>query len=198
MPHSEPEVAAPVPPVGYASPLRFRYPVAALQVASILLLVVAAPLLALLTFLLRGDLAAIPPVLALADVGLLLATIVVTVLVHELVHGLAYQALGYRVSYGVSLRLVAAYAAAFGQWQRRNHNLLVALAPLLVMTPLLLLLIVLGSPAMARLGFAALLFNSAGAVGDLYLAYRLLRAPAATLLYDADPKTMWMAFPAAG
>ncbi|HEU4325022.1 MAG TPA: DUF3267 domain-containing protein [Roseiflexaceae bacterium] len=196
MPHSEPEAVPPVPPAGYGVPLRFRYPVAALQVASVLLLLVAAPLLALLAALLRGDMAAIPPVLGLVDVLVLLATIIATVLLHELVHGLAYRVLGYRVSYGVSLRLVAAYAAAFGQWQRRDHNLLVALAPLLVMTPLLLLLVALGGPTTARLAFAALLFNSAGAVGDLYLAYRLLRAPAATLLYDADPRTMWMAFPA--
>ncbi len=195
MSHSESEAVPPVPPAGYGAPLRFRYPVAVLQIASVLLLVVAAPLLALLTALLRGDTAAIPPVLGVVDVLALLATIVATVLLHELVHGLSYRALGYRVSYGVSLRLVAAYAAAFGQWQRRNHNLLVALAPLLVMTPLLLLLITLGGSTAARLGFAALLFNSAGAVGDLYLAYRLLRAPAATLLYDADPRTMWMAFP---
>ena len=36
----------------------------------------------------------------------------------------------------------------------------------------------------------ALMMNTAGAVGDMYLAWRLLRMPRATLLYDKDVKTM--------
>ena len=188
----------PTPPPGYRAPLRFRYPTMALQAAAIALLVLAAPLLVWLSYALRGDTAVVPPVGTLSVILALLGAIVVTVVVHEWVHGLAYQALGYKVSYGVSLHLGAAYAGAFGQWQRRGHNLLVALAPLLVLSPLLLLAVALGGPRVAQLAFAALLFNISGAVGDLYLAYRLLRMPPAALLYDADPKTMWYALPERG
>lgn len=185
----------PTPPPGYQAPQRFRYPTLALQAAAVALLVLAAPLLVWLSYALRGDTAAVPPVVEIGAVLGLLGAILVTVLVHEWVHGLAYQLLGYRVSYGVSLHLGAAYAGAFGQWQRRTHNLLVALAPLLLLSPLLLLAVALGGPLLARLAFAALLFNISGAVGDLYLSYRLLRMPPAALLYDADPKTMWYALP---
>jgi hypothetical protein len=189
------EPTPPTPPPGYQTPLRLRYPTAGLQAAAIALLVLAAPLLVWLSYTLRGDTAVVPPIDALGAIAALLAAIVVTVVVHEWVHGLAYQALGYKVSYGVSLHLGAAYAGAFGQWQRRGHNLLVALAPLLLLSPLLLLAVARGGPQTAQLAFAALLFNISGAVGDLYLAYRLLRMPPAALLYDADPKTMWYALP---
>jgi len=40
-----------------------------------------------------------------------------------------------------------------------------------------------------------LLINTTGAVGDLYVSWRLLRLPDQTLLYDVDPEQMLIFIP---
>lgn len=187
-------ISLPAPPAGYRPAIRFEYPKLALQLAAVAVLIAFTPLLLWLARLLQGG-ANIGFVSGPGDLALVVITIVVTVLVHELIHGLVYQLLGYRVSYGVSLKLIAAYAGAFAQWQRRDHNIVVALAPLLVLNLALLPLLASSSPTLLLIGFTALLFNTGGAVGDVYLAGRLLRLPRATLLYDADTQTMLLYLP---
>jgi len=151
------------------------------------------PLLLLLTWRLQQT---IPQFnLTLANLGLILATIIIIVILHEIIHGLAYQLFGYRVTYGASLHLMAAYAAAFGQWQKRGHNLIVALAPLLLLTLLLLPLLALPQPTITLIALTGLLFNTAGAVGDLYLVWKLLSWPKTTRLYDVDLHTMLVFLP---
>src|SRR5262245_13659725 len=122
----------PEPLPGYQPALRFEYPKLQLQLASVALIIIITPLLVVLTWLLQGKPGQFPlPIQpTFGDLMVVLATIIVTVLIHELIHGLVYQSLGYKVTYGVSLHLLAAYAGAFGQWQQRHHNILVALAPL--------------------------------------------------------------------
>jgi hypothetical protein len=132
---------------------------------------------------------------AIAQVGVVFLAVVITIIVHEWVHGLVYRVLGYRVSYGLSWRMGAAYAAAFSQWQKRDHNLLAALAPLVLLTPLLITLLAVPNQLLNLAAFAALIFNTSGAVGDLYLSWRLLRLPKDALLYDIDPKTMLIYLP---
>jgi len=88
---------------------------------------------------------------------------------HELTHGLVYRYLGYQVSYGVAPQLGAFYAAAFHQFQQRSDNLVVGIAPLVVLNVLLLPLLFVPIPLLAFAAFIALLFNTAGAAGDLYL-----------------------------
>jgi hypothetical protein len=185
----------PPPPAGYRPAERFRYPKVALQVAAIAVLLLATPLLLILTGFLQGRAGGITFVASVGDFALVVLTVVVTVVVHELVHGLAYQLFGYRVTYGASWQLMAAYAGAFGQWQRRNHNIIVALAPLLALNVLMLPLLASASSTLVLVGFAAILFNTGGAVGDIYLTWRLLRLPPASLLYDADPQTMLIYLP---
>ena len=121
---------------------------------------------------------------------LVIVTVLFTLVIHEWIHGLVYRLLGYRVTFGVSAHLFAAYAAAFGQWQTRNHNIIAALAPLLVLTMVCIPLMALPNQAIAWLALTALMMNTSGAVGDLYLVWRLLRLPRETLLYDVDEKTM--------
>ncbi len=183
----------PTPPPGYDVALPFEYPRLALQLAATGLVLVLLPFLFGLTWWLQGQFPMFR--LGLVEVGVALMTIIVTVLVHELIHGLTYQLLGYKATYGASLQLLAAYAAAFGQFQRRNHNLLVALAPLFALTTLLLPLLTVSNNLMLLIAFTALLFNASGAVGDLYLSWRLLRLPPTALLYDVDPQTMLIFLP---
>ena len=186
----------PVPPPGYQTAIPFQYPKIKLQIAAVGLLVITTPALIVITWLLQGRPASFTFILdGFLELVLVLVVVVATIVLHELVHGLTYQLLGYRVTYGVSIHLLAAYAGAFKQWQKRNHNILVALAPLVGLTPWLLWLLSLPQPIVVLLAFAALLFNIGGAVGDIYLAWRLLRLPRDTLLYDIDASTMLIFIP---
>jgi hypothetical protein len=189
----------PEPLPGYQPALKFEYPKLKLQLLAMVLIIVITPCLVVLTWLLQGKPGQFPlPIQpTFGDLMAVLATIIITVLVHELIHGLVYQLLGYKVTYGVSLQLMAAYAGAFGQWQQRHDNILVALAPLLLLTLLLIPLLGSSQPSLVLIAFTALLFNTGGAVGDLYLVWRLLRWPAASLLYDVNTSTMLVFLPVA-
>ncbi|MCP4538669.1 MAG: DUF3267 domain-containing protein [Chloroflexi bacterium] len=182
----------PRPPVGYQSAVLFQYPKIKLQIAALVVLAVITPLILFLTWMLQHPSVDRPFVTVNSVTDLLPA--IVTALsittIHELVHGLTYQLLGYQVSYGVSVHLFAAYAAAFRQWQARNHNLVVALAPLVILTGLFLPMLAIQNRVVVLVAVTALMMNTAGAVGDMYLCWRLLRMPCTTLLYDMDIKTM--------
>jgi hypothetical protein len=187
----------PEPPPGYQPALKFEYPKLNLQLLAGGLIIVITPCLVVLTWLLQGRPGQFPlPIQpTFGDLMIVLATIIITILVHELIHGLVYQLLGYKVSYGVSLQLMAAYAGAFGQWQQRRHNILVALAPLVLLPLLLIPLLSVSQPTLVLIAFTALLFNTGGAVGDLYLVWRLLHWPATSLLYDVNTSTMLVFLP---
>src|SRR5215213_1179161 len=100
MPHTS-SSPLPPPPAGYRPAERFHYPKLALQVAAIAVLLLAAPLLLILTGFLQNWLASrIAFASGPRDFILVVLVVAVTVVVHELVHGLAYQLFGYRVTYG--------------------------------------------------------------------------------------------------
>lgn len=185
----------PEPLPGYQTAVPFTYPKLPLQIAATLMFFVSFPLFVGLAWLLQGRLPSKLLAMHLPEILLMVATILVTVVVHEWVHGLAYWLLGYKVTFGANLLLFAAYAAAFGQWQKRNHNLIVALAPLVVLTPLLVGVLAVGGETAVFIALIALLFNTSGAVGDLYLTARLLRLPPTAYLYDVNPETMLIFMP---
>ena len=182
----------PPPPAGYQPAVRFQYPKIKLQIAALVVLAVITPLILFLAWMLQRPSAERP--FFIVDGFIDLIPVIVTALaittIHELVHGLTYQLLGYKVSYGVSAHLFAAYAAAFKQWQKRNHNLAVALAPLVILTGLFLPMLAIQNRVVVLVAVTALMMNTAGAVGDMYLCWQLLRMPRTTLLYDMDIKTM--------
>lgn len=190
----EPTNASPPPPSGYAEAVRFRYPMAGLQVASLFILLAAG--------LIFGRIATTAQSigfgqwfsLSLLEILLVLATLPFTIVVHELLHGLVFRLLGYDVSYGIAPALGAAYAAAFGQWQQRGHNALAAAAPLVVLTAISLPLLTVPG-VLSNTAFVLLLINTSGAVGDAYILYRLARMPRGTLLYDVNIETMLIYYP---
>jgi hypothetical protein len=189
-------VSAPVPPVGYQAPYRFEYPKIMLQIASLGLLVVLVPPLIWLTWSIQRLPGEGVVIIRPLDLVLLLVAAPLTIVVHELIHGLAFRAFGYRVTYGVAWHLGAAYAGAFGQFQRRRHMFFVALAPLLVLTIVCLPLLAAATRAVVIVAFMVLVLNTGGAVGDLYLVGRLWRLPPGSLLYDTDPNNMFILEPA--
>jgi hypothetical protein len=210
MPTSEYEPAdtlVPATPAGYRDPEPFSYSLPVLLAVVLVVTPVTAAAFGLLLWYAQGP--ALDAVFSVEETatsisfsinsGLVAVAVVgaiagVTV-VHELVHGAVYRQFGYRVSYGVAPQLGAFYAAAFHQFQRRNHNLLVGLAPLVVLNALLLPLFFVPIPLVAVGAFVAVLFNTAGAAGDLYLAASLLRMPADALMYDSDARHCYVFYP---
>ena len=196
-----PPDAPPDPPPGYREPTRLGYSPWRVFVAGHLLLLAAVVVFGGALWAVRG-----PGALGiLLDVvvaprggsfgfdldrlaGLVLVGLVVTVLVHEALHGIAYRALGYEVSYGVSARAGAFYAAAFHQSRTAEEDVRVALSPVVVITLAATPLLFVPIPAVAITALVSLVFNTAGSVGDLLFVGRVLSMPEGTLLYDSDPR----------
>jgi len=213
MPTSEYEPSdtlVPETPTGYQDPRPFSYSLPVLLAVVLVVTPVATAGFGALLWYAQGS--ALDAVLSVEetatsisfsiDSGLVAVALVgaitgVTVL-HELVHGAVYRRLGYRVSYGVAPQLGAFYAATFHQFQRRNDNLVVGLAPLVVLNTALLPLLFVPIPLVAFGAFVALLFNTAGAAGDLYLAAALLRMPADAVMYDSDVRHCYVFYPENG
>ena len=187
----------PQPPAGYRFAGLLQFPRIRLQIAAVLLLVVTAPLLFIFILLLHRPPG--PEIIffnnSVADLVLFIITVLATMVVHELTHGIAYKLLGYKVTFGLSVYLLAAYAAVFGQWQKRDHNLIAALTPLIALTVILIPFLAVPNRIVVLVVFMALLINTAGSVGDLYLTWRLLRMPRSTLIYDLDVKTVLIYMP---
>ena len=125
------------PPSGYQPGLVLRFPILALNIAALMLACTLAPLLGVVLWSSQAGAADVFGMLLmpLDSIGVFAAAIV-TIAVHELIHGTVLHYYGYRVTYGVSWRLLVAYAAAFGQFQQRRQALVNALAPLLLVPPL--------------------------------------------------------------
>lgn len=203
--------APPDPPTGYGPPSPFTYPGLWLQVAGAALAVVSLVGYGVVLLALRGPglverFVRIDPIpdgfLVVPDLFLLGGVFVLVVVgvpvVHELVHATVYRLLGYDVSYGVAPSVGGFYVAAVGQFQTRRANLLVALAPLALLTPLGLLGMAGGGPVVQALTYLGLVLNTAGAVGDIYLAVRLLRVPPGTLMYEGVPPNAYVYEPLSG
>lgn len=118
--------------------------------------------------------------------GLMLLAIVGSVLLHELTHGVfIWRYTGGRPEFGLGLGY--AYAAAPDWYIPRRQHIVIALAPLLLISLLGLALLPLLPMAVFPFLFVALLFNAAGSVGDLAMVGWLLLKPARTLVRDTGP-----------
>lgn len=114
--------------------------------------------------------------------------------VHEAIHGLAFAFWGGRPSFGAKLPL-ALYCGAREQLFRRNHYLVVGLAPLVIIT-LAGILFTLLRPSLASYTLLATSGNISGACGDLMVAARLLRQSPDVLIEDTDAGyTAWEIIP---
>lgn len=188
-------MAAPEPPDGYRPPIRFTYSSVFLAFASIVALVVSIVGFGALLWLLQGRPAGGSIAFGFTEVAIVFLSVLGTFVVHEAIHGLAFRLLGYRVSYGFAPHVPALYTAAFGQFVTRRDNLLVGIAPLVVITAVGVPLFA-APMSVALVAYLVLLVNTSGAVGDLYLAWRLHRMPPETLFYDADIKHNYVFEPA--
>ncbi len=104
--------------------------------------------------------------------------------IHELVHAAAFALWGGKPYFGMKLPY-ALFCGAKQQLFRRNQYLVVGLAPLLVIT-LAGIIFTLVSPALASYTIFATVGNVAGAAGDVFVAWRLLRLPESVLVEDTE------------
>jgi hypothetical protein len=118
--------------------------------------------------------------------GLMLLVLVGVILLHELVHGLCiWWYTGSRFQFGVGIGY--AYAAAPGWYIPRWQHIVIALAPLLLISLLGLALLPVLPTAVIPYLFVALLINAVGSVGDLMMVGWLLLKPAHALVQDTGP-----------
>jgi hypothetical protein len=174
---------------------------AALSLGSILLGGLAVGMMLWVLPLLRPDLIELSVTIGgLADLlrFLLIALIVMVVMVvmvvlHEGLHGLMFwHFTGDRPTFG--FKGLYAYAAAPNWYLPRNQHLVVALAPLIVMTLGGLLLVAVLPEAAVLPIIAIVALNAGGAIGDILAALWLLRVDAAALVQDTgDAMTVFRA-----
>ena len=108
----------------------------------------------------------------------------VTVILHEAIHGLCFWLLT-RERPRFAFKGVYAYAAAPDWYLPRLHHVVVALAPLVVITLGGLLWLPVAAEVVVLPLLSVLVLNAAGAVGDLVTVVWLLRQPRTTVVRDS-------------
>ena len=133
---------------------------------------------------------------SLNPLQVLAAMIVVFIMmvVHEGIHGMTFKLFGYKVKYGVIMPF-AAYAMADKQFIRRRDYFIVGMAPLFVINIVSLLIFFLRIPLLSDIAYVAIVFNTAGAVGDIWLASKIFFSPKKTLFYDYSPTENYIYLP---
>jgi Putative zincin peptidase len=156
----------------------------------ILLQILAVPLLllsALIFSRLAVSLGKLPSPLTFGpgDIGIVILAILLTIVLHELAHGMTMQMFGARPRYGVLWKQAMFYATAPGYAFRRNDYLQIALAPVFVLSVLVILGMWLLSGTFWVAVFAiAGVINGSGAIGDLWVTTIVLRYPATAYVMD--------------
>lgn len=121
----------------------------------------------------------------------ILALIIVLVL-HEGIHGLAYWLLaGVRPVF--AFKGAYAYAAAPGWYVARGPYLAIGLAPLVLLSLAGMLALAVAPLSWLAVIYFAVVMNAAGAVGDLWVAVLLLRAPRGCLALDSGEEIQFFA-----
>jgi hypothetical protein len=116
--------------------------------------------------------------------GINIVSYVLILPIHEIIHGLVFAFWGGKPHFGAKLPF-ALYCGAKQQLFRRNHYLIIGLAPLIVIT-LAGILFTLFAPGLAVYTLLATVGNISGAAGDVLVAQRVLRLPQDALIEDTE------------
>lgn len=103
---------------------------------------------------------------------------------HEWVHGLMIARTGHRPRYGV--KLLVLFATSDGGLFRRNEFIAIALAPLVALSLAGLIVVLFLPVGLAQWPVLAVMFNAAGAIGDLWMAAVALRFEPSALIRDEE------------
>ncbi|MAS36797.1 MAG: hypothetical protein CL610_22520 [Anaerolineaceae bacterium] len=113
-----------------------------------------------------------------------MVVLVVTFGGHELIHGLAIRWAGHRPRFGMNLSKGVFYATADSALFPRNHFVIIALAPLVVLTLIGMGLMVFVPDSIGYYVGLVVVLNAGGAIGDLWMTAVVLRYPPDALVRD--------------
>ena len=175
-------------PDGYQEVLYYRLnkPIrlVVLQILSILLFVV----FGLIFWNVAIGLGKLPSRVQIGLTGMILLVVgtLLTLFLHELTHGVVMQMFGAKPRYGVLWKQAMFYATTPGYTYRRNDYLLVTLAPLFILSILVILgmWFAQGSTLWVALLAICGTTNASGAIGDLWIAIIVLRYSPTTYVID--------------
>ncbi len=117
--------------------------------------------------------------LSLATFATIAVAILCTVVLHEAVHSIVARSYGLRAKYGV--KYIFAYVT-FTEKMPRNTFLVIALAPLIILSPGLFLLYYLD--VLRVFSWFCFVTNTFGAIGDIWMAANALRHPRKCIIQD--------------
>jgi len=114
-----------------------------------------------------------------------ISTVVFTMLFHEFIHGIAISMYGGKPRYGsgVAHYILPYLYTTTGTIFCRNQFIAILIAPLIVISVLGVISMIV-FPAIAHWFIIPLAMNAAGAIGDLWMTFALLRHPEHILLAD--------------
>jgi hypothetical protein len=121
----------------------------------------------------------------LGEIGLVFVGIVLTLVFHELTHGLVMQLFGAKPRYGILWKGLMLYATSPGFAYSRNRYIVIALAPFVFISTLVVLGMWLwqGTLWVALLALCGI-FNASGAIGDMWITLIMLRYPTTAYVMD--------------
>lgn len=120
-------------------------------------------------------------------IGGILLGLVLGLVLHEATHAVVYLAFGAHPTFGIKpwTRFGPVfYVTAPGSYLRRAGYLAVGLAPLVLLTPVLLFAAMLLPAGSITATLFAISFNVAGSVGDVLMAWKVLAYPSETYFQD--------------
>jgi len=123
----------------------------------------------------------------LGEISMIVVGILLTLILHELTHGVVMQMFGAKPHYGILWKQAMFYATTPGYAYRRNSYLQITLAPLFILSILVILgmWLLSGTFWVAFLGMCGAI-NASGAIGDMWIAMIVLRY--ATTAYVMDER----------
>ncbi|RPJ29296.1 MAG: DUF3267 domain-containing protein [Chloroflexi bacterium] len=121
----------------------------------------------------------------LSEIGLVFIGLLITLVLHELTHGLVMQIFGAKPKYGVIWKGLMFYATSPEYAFHRNNYAVIALAPLIFISILVVLgmWLLQGTLWVVLLGICGIL-NASGAVGDIWITFIVLRYPNTAYVID--------------
>jgi hypothetical protein len=123
--------------------------------------------------------------IGLSEIGLALVGIVLIFILHELTHGLTMQVFGASPKYGIIWKGLMLYATSPGYTYRRNNFVVIALAPFVFISILVVLgmWLLQGTLWVALLGLCGAV-NASGAIGDMWITMVVLRYASTAYVMD--------------
>jgi len=121
----------------------------------------------------------------LREIGVVFVGILLALVLHELTHGLVMQTYGAKPKYGILWKGPMLYATSPGYAYRRNDYVVIALAPFVLISALVILgmWLLQGTLWVLLLGLCGI-FNASGAIGDVWMTMIVLRYPTPAYVID--------------